>query len=263
MRFDTWIDSVRHGPSIPAAAAVHLKVTGRPRTPAGSDAEEERTGGIAVTAQPTPNAGQTTLQSELLFATPIFAQQWHDCEELNAHLRDHFLSREAAEAKADRRYSNVGGWHSPIDLQESWDPRVRLVLERCRSLAELATQRLLDEEDAGREPKFRVCAWANVSREGDYNVPHVHEMAWAAVYYVSVPPACIDDRTGALELMDPRSAIAMPDLVGRFFATRRVIHPVPGLMVLFPGTLMHFVHPFRGAGERISIACDLQFDGFR
>jgi hypothetical protein len=47
---------------------------------------------------------------------------------------------------------------------------------------------------------------------------------------------------------------------GRFFATRHLIRPEAGLMVLFPASVMHFVHPFRGAGERISIACDLTLE---
>jgi hypothetical protein len=35
---------------------------------------------------------------------------------------------------------------------------------------------------------------------------------------------------------------------------RPLIDPIPGVMVLFPSWLQHFVHPFFGKGERISIA---------
>ncbi len=200
-------------------------------------------------------AGSTS--AELLFATPMFSRQLSGTEAVNAHLSKLFLARERSEDRDPRGYSNVGGWHSPIDLQESWDHHVRWVLERCRELAEEATCQVLGVGAGQRLPRFSLSAWANVSREGDYNVPHVHEMTWAAVYYVSVPAQCIETGTGALELLDPRSPASIPDLPSDFFATRRTIVPKPGMIVLFPGALMHFVHPFRGPGERISVACDI------
>ena len=198
------------------------------------------------------------ITSELLFATPIFKQVWPNSDELNGYLRDVVLSWERAAVKSTREYSNVGGWHSPADLQESWDPDIRLVLERCRELAVEATNSLLTPSEKSRGFRYALSAWVNVSRQGNYNVPHVHMSTWSAVYYVSVPT--IEDESpvaGGLELLDPRPATAMIDMPGRFFATRHLIKPQPGLMVLFPASLMHMVHPFHGSGERISIACDL------
>ena len=43
-------------------------------------------------------------------------------------------------------------------------------------------------------------------------------------------------------------------LAGSKLEERHLIDPTPGLMVLFPSWLQHFVHPFFGKGERISIA---------
>ena len=201
------------------------------------------------------------ITSDLLFSTPVFKQVWPDAGELNQYLRQLILSREQADAKSNRDYSNVGGWHSPIDLQETWDPDLRLILERCRELAVKATARLLSSAENMRHYRFALSAWANVSRQGDYNVPHVHLSTWAAVYYVSVPADCgKEPQAGGLELLDPRPATAMLDMPGPFFATRHFIKPQPGLMVLFPASVLHFVHPFRGAGERISIACDLTLE---
>jgi uncharacterized protein (TIGR02466 family) len=201
------------------------------------------------------------ITSELLFSTPIFTQVWQDAEESNRYLRELILSREQAEARSNREYSNVGGWHSPIDLQESWDPELRRVLERCRELAVEATDRLLSAAEKGRRYRYTLSAWANVSRQGDYNVPHVHPSTWSAVYYVSVPSGReTEPKAGGLELLDPRPATAMVGMPGQFFATRRLITPQPGLLVLFPASIVHFVHPFRGAGERISLACDLTLE---
>jgi uncharacterized protein (TIGR02466 family) len=198
---------------------------------------------------------------ELLFCTPVFRRVFPDADELNRGLRDLILSRERTAARSAREYSNVGGWHSPIDLQESWDTELRLVLERCRELAIEATDRLLTSAERLRHYRYSLSAWANVSRAGDYNVPHVHPSTWSAVYYVGVPAESgPDPRAGGLELLDPRPATAMSGMPGRFFATRHLIKPQPGLMVLFPASIMHMVHPFQGAGERISIACDLMLE---
>ena len=200
-------------------------------------------------------------QSELLFATPLVTEKWPDAGELNAYLRELILSRERADTRPRHGYSNVGGWHSPIDLQESLDRELRLVLQRARDLATATTEHLLTPAERSRRYRYVVSAWANVSRAGDYNVPHVHTSTWSAVYYVSVPSCCAEGSSeGTLELIDPRPAAAMIGMPGRFFATRRTIVPEAGMMVLFPASVMHFVHPFHGAGERISIACDLTLD---
>ena len=201
------------------------------------------------------------ITSELLFSTPVFTQVWPDAEELNQYLREQILARERSDAHGIREYSNVGGWHSPLDLQESWDPDLRLILDRCRALAVEATNRLLSSAERARRYRFALSAWANVSREGDYNVPHVHMSTWSAVYYVSVPLDCgKEPKAGGLELLDPRPATVMVDMPGQFFATRHLIKPQPGLLVLFPASVTHFVHPFRGSGERISVACDLTLE---
>jgi uncharacterized protein (TIGR02466 family) len=201
------------------------------------------------------------ITSDLLFATPVFRQEWPDDSELNHYLRKLILSWERADAGSMGEYSNVGGWHSPIDLHECWDSEIRLVLERCRELASEATTRLLGPAGQSRRCTYALSAWANVSRQGDYNVPHVHLSTWSAVYYVSVPPGCeSEQRAGGLELLDPRPATAMVDMPGAFFATRHLIKPHAGLLVLFPASVMHFVHPFRGEGERISLACDLTLE---
>lgn len=196
-------------------------------------------------------------EPDLAFATPIFTRVWDDCDELNRSLARLFLQREHWEGQSGRKYSTVGGWHSPIDLQQSTNRDVERLLEGCVELARQATIRLVDPGDRTERYEYRVSAWANISREGDYNVPHVHETAWSVVYYVQVPAGCNETGAGCLELIDPRPATAAPDIPGRFFATRRLFVPRAGLMVLFPGPVMHYVHPFRGEGERISVACDI------
>ena len=49
----------------------------------------------------------------------------------------------------------------------------------------------------------------------------------------------------------------MVHLADTLLQSRYLITPIPGLMVLFPSWLNHLVHPFFGAGERISIAFNI------
>jgi hypothetical protein len=54
--------------------------------------------------------------------------------------------------------------------------------------------------------------------------------------------------------------VAMPD---SRFEVRCSIPTKAGLMVLFPGWLIHHVHPFIGKRERISIAFNILATSFR
>jgi Putative 2OG-Fe(II) oxygenase len=41
---------------------------------------------------------------------------------------------------------------------------------------------------------------------------------------------------------------------GEPFGQKLVIKPEPGMIVIFPSWMYHFVNPFHGDGERISVA---------
>ena len=60
--------------------------------------------------------------------------------------------------------------------------------------------------------------------------------------------------SGLLELLDPRPFTEMVATPGEPFGQKAIIKPEAGAMVLFPGWLYHFVNPYFGEGERISIA---------
>lgn len=170
-----------------------------------------------------------------------------------AHERDHPM-RESR--------SNIGGWHSEAGQLEFCGAAGKLLIERMVMIANEATGRTL----VGRAiPAFswKVEAWANVNRQGDFNRMHIHGMStWSGTYYVDDgdPPA--NDTFGtALEITDPstqRGAIFFPGILppGLF------IRPVPGLMVLFPSYVPHMVMPHRGKRPRISITFNLRKDPF-
>ena len=196
-----------------------------------------------------------TLQA---FATPVAAFLWPESEALNAELAAEVLKREAAAGEGLSR-SNVGGWHSDHDLL-AWDiPAVKVLHRRIlRMTADLTSATLRGAK--GARFAFAIEAWANVARAGQYHLVHDHAGShWSGVYYAATGTPDADARfNGQLELLDPRSGTGMVPLHAGSFEERNMVTPEPGLKVLFPSWLRHHVLPFKGTGERISIAFNVR-----
>jgi uncharacterized protein (TIGR02466 family) len=99
--------------------------------------------------------------------------------------------------------------------------------------------------------RFYGGCWANVLRDGGYNKIHNHAGAvWSGSYYVGVgEPDAEPQYNGWIEFQDPRPA--------NIHGGKERIKPEPGLLLMFPSWLNHYVNPFHGKGERISIAFNL------
>jgi len=98
--------------------------------------------------------------------------------------------------------------------------------------------------------------WGLVVRAGGYSRLHVHP-GWSlsGVYYVDAGDV-LDDRpdSGLLEFVDPRPAAETDRIAWLTGAGREVILPRPGLLVIFPSWLAHYVNPYQGIRPRVSIA---------
>ena len=197
------------------------------------------------------------------FFVPIVAHRWEDCETLNARLEDAITRQQQISKGIDR--SNVGGWHSEPGLLEwAGDPAVPLIA-RMVALANHST-RLLFQEHGVKGPKFgwKISAWANVNRAGDWNKMHFHSGAtWSGTYYVRAgdPPPPEQPRAGYLAFLDPLLAAQMSFFPG-ILPQYREFGPKPGLMILFPSYLQHVVQPYMGQEPRISIAFNLSKDPY-
>ncbi|GJM11368.1 MAG: hypothetical protein DHS20C11_36440 [Lysobacteraceae bacterium] len=96
--------------------------------------------------------------------------------------------------------------------------------------------------------------WANVLRAGDWQGPHLHpteKNIISGVYYVQLPGEK-QKPEGWIEFINPQLIS-----VNHGFPTTRRVEPVEGKLVLFPPFYMHYVHPFKGDGERTIIAFDV------
>lgn len=109
--------------------------------------------------------------------------------------------------------------------------------------------------------------WFHVTRDGGYFGYHNHPMAsWSGVYCVSPgEPDPAYSNNGCLVFPHPQMAVntfidpanstlRWPYSHGNFVLTLK-----PGQLVFFPSWLGHYVTPFHGAGQRITVAFNAWF----
>lgn len=188
------------------------------------------------------------------FATPIVNQHWDDAGDLNEALSKHLLKLEAEDGGVVK--SNVGGWHSANDLLDSEEPCLQKLVERITHFNQTAIRHFTLREHRDAPGAMQLEGWANIIRDGQYNLVHSHpNSAWSGVYYVDVgEPTADHTHNGKLELLDPRPAAGLSYTEKSNVYGRLLLSPRPGQLVFFPSWLQHQVHPFFGKGCRISIA---------
>ncbi|MDB5699146.1 MAG: hypothetical protein JWN69_1950 [Alphaproteobacteria bacterium] len=188
-----------------------------------------------------------------IFSTPLLVDRIDD-PIFNLALEKAILARQSQDPGVKR--SNVGGWHSDLQLLE-WggDPARRLF----DHVIALANKNTVHRSGGDVATDWRVEGWANVSQNGAANSMHVHGGCyWSAVYYVRID----EGKGGQLVFYDPRMptlAMHAPHLRFRNSNGEREVRvgPVPGLLIIFPSWLSHAVDPWYGEGFRISIAINL------
>ena len=100
-----------------------------------------------------------------------------------------------------------------------------------------------------------INSWANISRKGEYTMPHIHEeSSWSCVYYVT------PTEDANLYFKDPRLLEYM-DKSHHYLKQpyANMIRKRPfnaGEAILFPSWLEHGVGPNTSDNARISIACN-------
>lgn len=216
-----------------------------------------------------PPTGALNASTELraLFPVPFLQLRWPDHEALNRELRGVILEK----ARGDRgiKVSNVSGWHSEKDFHV-WDaPCVRRLVECCREAVADMVRELHGAQRADLLEGWELECWANVNRKGAYNRSHRHDghpaNVWSGVYYVTtgVAPGAAASSAGGVTKFENRSLVPVPvPATGRLAPLEHTVVPEPGLMVLFPATLRHYVETYHGEGERITVGFNCRHPGF-
>lgn len=203
-------------------------------------------------------------QAASLFDTPVIVGQMPDAARLNEELKTIILEKQAADPGVS--ISNVGGWHSDVEMLRWGGEPARRLLDRVIAAVDQFT---VDIRATGT-PRYKWFPemWANVSPPGASNQYHTHPGSfWSAVYYVDdgYGGSTDDSLGGELVLLDPRMPMirmTAPDLRFRRPGQKPDDHekwfrPVSGLIVVIPSWLSHAVRPYSGTGTRISIAINL------
>jgi uncharacterized protein (TIGR02466 family) len=110
--------------------------------------------------------------------------------------------------------------------------------------------------------RWSLHAWANVNRFGDYHDYHNHPHAYlSGTYYVRVPTEFEDLETrndvrpGRLTLYDPRACANMTAIKGDpYIEPEYTVEPRPGMILLWPAFVNHFVHPNLSKQPRVSVS---------
>ena len=112
---------------------------------------------------------------------------------------------------------------------------------------------------------WQLHGWTNVNRNGDYHDPHNHTHCYlSGTYYVKVPSKGSkhrqrsDVRPNCITFYDPRTGFSMQSIAhDPYIFSEYTVKPSPGLLMLWPPSLMHFVHPNLSNETRVSIGFNI------
>lgn len=151
--------------------------------------------------------------------------------------------RAAAPVPAGR--TNRGGWNS-TDHAVLHQPLFAELHEAVRHYC------LQSFNEMGQgTPAFDVQSWVNIHDRGGFNFQHMHEgCLLSGTFYLQVP-----EGSGSLVFKDPRPGVLNAYAKGGGANAYKDVqlHPKPGLLVLFPHWLEHFVEPHDSDIPRICI----------
>ena len=195
-----------------------------------------------------------------LFSTPMFVYDPPNTESLNRELTERFVAESIAKPGIQR--ANMGGWHSIPDVAHRDEPifqtLIQIIVDHAiQSMQQIATaigKRSL------QPVRCAAHAWAMVMRDGDYTIVHDHGNShWSASYYLDEGDADLTKypNSGLFAVLDPRGSSRHIPGIEEASQSTFTVRPKTGRLVLFPGWLEHYVHPYRGTRPRVAIACNL------
>ncbi len=191
-----------------------------------------------------------------LFSTPIHVFKIEKFLPLNIALKSQIMDRAAV--PGINGTSNIGGWHSDVDL-ESWSPETKLL---CELMMKSAQNIVKQDHNYPRVGGANLQAWANVTFRNGFNMPHLHHMSsMSGVYYVCTGKSG-QEVGGELVFFDPRGLGQAHENLG-FPGVNSIDHkilPKDGTLIIFPSWLKHWVTPYDCDEPRVSIAFNIRLN---
>jgi uncharacterized protein (TIGR02466 family) len=192
-----------------------------------------------------------------IFPMPLMLFEVDDAAKLNKGLLKEIAFRRKGEGGLVK--SNRKGWHSERDLFDRKEPAQSTLAQLLLRMMAQATKRVAPETDF-TNVELLADGWININQPGAYNSPHDHMGGfWSGVYYVSVPKK-VEGSGGAIEFLSPHKALPGKGIINApITAEKLVIHPEAGTVLMFPSSLVHWVHPNDSDEERVTIAFNGHF----
>ncbi len=137
--------------------------------------------------------------------------------------------------------SNRGGWHSSRDILK-YLPIQQLCSVLIETISQYASYLGFITD------QLTLAAWANINRDGDYNVAHCHDDAlFCGCYYLQIDE---DSELPGGSITFYKKAKA---------GVLATINPQAQGLCLFPSDMFHSVEPSQGNKTRISLAFNIHF----
>jgi uncharacterized protein (TIGR02466 family) len=197
----------------------------------------------------------TVHRLDALFFSPLLTFQLPGATELNRTLSAEIAAMRAQSAGIQR--SNKNGWHSECDFFARTEPGCRELGAAILDSVQQATLKIVPSFDS-KSVEIQAIGWINVSGKGAFNAPHDHPgWVWSGTYYVAVPSGP-SVHSGDIEFLDPR-VLAITVDGANCFAGPVTRQPEPGMLLVFPSYLRHWVYPNEQDCDRISVAFNARF----
>jgi hypothetical protein len=191
-----------------------------------------------------------------IFPNPFARVEYEDMAEINGAIHAYALECESAGnvSRGDEDKS-ITAWGNCFQIMLSQNlppPVAELGLAVRRAMAQFLTQIGLGSV----EGQVRESGWIVLTRAGGYNAPHAHPHGtFSTIYHAVVPEKPFPQ--GCLEFVNPIGTQAFHS----FGTLNEILPSKPGTLFILPSYLMHYVHPFEGPGERISLNIDFFIEG--
>ncbi len=187
-----------------------------------------------------------------LWPTRIFQRQLPESFKYNPVISSIVLSMEGEKTDLTTDYQGVGFLHRPEPeiawLRNEITDTLRGYFLHC---------------GISYQVHWDIQAWANVNRLGDYHTPHNHGWSYlSGTYYVDMPVSNTSDAArdksmspAAITFSDPRYGAYRHSIAeDPNDQARHTINPKPGTLLMWPASLVHYVHPNHSNEARISIS---------
>lgn len=113
--------------------------------------------------------------------------------------------------------------------------------------------------------KWTIQGWPNINRLGDYHDAHNHPGSYlSGTYYLKMPGAKeplrnrADLRPSHITFYDPRPGVNMTAIAkDPYVDPEYTVLPEPGLLMMWPAFLSHFIHPNLSKDTRVSVSFNI------